>query len=245
LLTLLLLPDIAKLQCTGRNFIAGGEIQEAKGGYSLIINAVSTLALYCPRCGKIELHNVSRFAINNSACQLTCSCGQVQGSISVAGRRQYLLDIPCVVCETNHMIFLDSNLFRQPKASKIYCDQANLELGFVGNPEAIAAMIDKHKQEVASLASELEEQAEGSTIENSQILLEILNKIHDIAEQGGVYCSCGNTDVEVDVLVDAVELSCPQCEGRLLISAKDEQDLARLSAIGVIELSPLRRTSRK
>lgn len=212
----------------------------------MIINAVSTLALYCPRCGKIELHNVSRFAINNSACQLACSCGQSQGTISVAGRRQYLLDIPCVVCETNHLIFLDSNLFRQPKASKIYCDQANLELGFVGNPEAIAAIVDKHKQEVASIASELEGQQDGSGIENSQILLEILNKIHDIAEQGGVYCSCGNsTDVEVDVLVDAVELSCHQCEGRLLISAKDEQDLARLSAMGAIELAPLRRTNRK
>ncbi|MBP2634331.1 MAG: hypothetical protein H6Q72_238 [Firmicutes bacterium] len=212
----------------------------------MIINAVSTLALYCPRCGKIELHNVSRFAINNSACQLACSCGQSQGTISVAGRRQYLLDIPCVVCETNHLIFLDSNLFRQPKASRIYCDQANLELGFVGNPEAIAAIVDKHKQEVASLASELEGQPDGSGIENSQILLEILNKIHDIAEQGGVYCSCGNsTDVEVDVLVDAVELSCHQCEGRLLISAKDEQDLARLSAMGAIELAPLRRTNRK
>ena len=211
----------------------------------MVISAVSTLALYCPRCGKIELHNVSRFAINNAECQLICSCGQVQGAISGAGRRQYLLDIPCVVCETNHLIFLDSNLFRQPKASKIYCDQANLELGFVGNPEAVAATIARHKQEVASLASEMAGQSDGAEIENSQILLEILNKIHDIAEQGGVYCSCGNTDVEVDVLVDAVELSCPLCEGRMLISAKDEQDLARLSARGVIELASLRRTSRK
>lgn len=211
----------------------------------MVINAVSTLALYCSRCGKIELHHVSRFAINNSACQLTCSCGQLQGTISGAGRRQYLLDIPCLVCETNHLIFLDSNLFRQPKVSKIYCDQANLELGFVGSLEAIAATIAKHKQEVASLASELDGQSDGQTIENSQILLEILNKIHDIAEQGGVYCSCGNTDVDVDVLVDAVELSCSQCEGRLVISAKDEQDLARISAMGVIELAPLRRTSRK
>ncbi|TWH46941.1 hypothetical protein [Sporomusa sp. KB1] len=211
----------------------------------MVISAVSTLALYCPRCGKIELHNVSRFAINNAAYQLVCSCGQVQGAISSAGRRQYLLDIPCVVCETNHLIFLDSNLFRQPKVSKIYCDQANLELGFIGKTEAITATIAKHKQEVASLASEMAGQADGSGIENSQILLEILNKIHDIAEQGGVYCSCGNTDVDVDVLVDAVELSCPQCEGRLLISAKDEQALARLSAMEVLEIAPLRRTSRK
>lgn len=212
----------------------------------MVISAVSTLALYCPRCGKIELHNVSRFAINNAACQLVCSCGQVQGAISSAGRRQYLLDIPCVVCETNHRIFLDSNLFRQPKASKIYCDQENLELGFVGNPEAVAATIAKHKQEVASLASEMAGQADGPGIENSQILLEVLNKIHDIAELGGVYCSCGNmAHLDVDVLVDAVELSCPQCEAHLLIPARDEQDLARVSAMSVIEIASLRRTSRK
>lgn len=211
----------------------------------MVISAVSTLALYCSRCGKIELHNVSRFAIHNAECQLACSCGQIQGTISGAGRHQYLLDIPCVVCETNHLIFLDSKLFRQPKASKIYCAQANLELGFVGSPEAIAETIARHKQEVASLASELDDQLDDQGIENSQILLEILNRIHDIAEQGGVYCSCGNTEVDVDVLVDAVELSCSKCDGRLLISAKDEQDLARISAVGIIELAPLRRTSRK
>ncbi|WP_223226133.1 hypothetical protein [Sporomusa sp. GT1] len=217
---------------------------KTRGGYPLVISAVSTLALYCSRCGKIELHNVSRFAINNAEYQLVCSCGQIQGSIASAGRRQYLLDIPCVVCETNHLIFLDSKLFRQPKASKIYCAQANLELGFAGSPEAIAATIARHKQEVASLACELDGQSEQG-IENSQILLEILNRIHDIAEQGGVYCSCGNTDVDVDVLVDAVEISCGQCEGRLRISAKDEQDLAAISALKIIELAPLRRTSRK
>lgn len=211
----------------------------------MVISAVSTLALYCSRCGKIELHNVSRFLINNAECQLACSCGQVQGSITSAGRHQYLLDIPCVVCETNHLIFLDSKLFRQPKASKVYCAQANLELGFVGSPEAIAETIARHKQEVASLACEMDGQSEDQGIENSQILLEILNRIHDIAEQGGVYCSCGNTDVGVDVLVDAIEISCSQCEGRLVISAKDEQDLARISALGIIELVPLRRTSRK
>lgn len=212
----------------------------------MVISAVSTLALYCSRCGKIELHNVSRFAINNAECQLACNCGQVQGSIASAGRRQYLLDIPCVVCETNHLIFLDSKLFRQPKASKIYCAQANLELGFVGNPEAIAEIIARHKQEVASLACEMYGQSEeGQGIENSQILLEILNKIHDIAEQGGVYCTCGNTNVGVDVLVDAVEISCGQCDGRLQIPAKDEHDLAEISALEIIELAPLRRTSRK
>ncbi|WP_425059710.1 hypothetical protein SCACP_03110 [Sporomusa carbonis] len=211
----------------------------------MAISAVSTLALYCSRCGKIELHNVSRFAINNSRRQLVCSCGQIQGAIACAGRRQYLLDIPCVVCETNHLIFLDSKLFRQPRASKIYCNQANLELGFVGSPEAIAETIAKHNQAVASLASEMDEQTGGQGIENSQVLLEILNKIHDIAEQGGVYCCCGSTDIAADVLGDAIELSCSQCDGRLVIPARDEHDLAQLSAMGIIELAPLRRTNRK
>ncbi|HWR43683.1 hypothetical protein [Sporomusa sp.] len=211
----------------------------------MVISAVSTLALYCSRCGNVELHNVSRFALNNSRRQLACSCGQVHGSIAGAGRHQYLLDIPCVVCETNHLIFLDSKLFRQPKASKIYCAQANLELGFIGSPAAIDETIARHKQEVASITSEMAEQSDGQGIENSQILLEILNKIHDIAEQGGVYCCCGNADVEADVLVDAIELSCSQCDGRLVIPAKDEHDLARVSVMGIIELAPLRRTSRK
>lgn len=212
----------------------------------MIIKAVSTLALYCARCGNIELHNVSRFALyNNSRHQLVCSCGQIQGSIAGAGRRQYLLDIPCVLCETNHLIFLDSRLFRQPTVSKIYCIEDNLELGFVGNPAAIAEIIARHKQQVARITSEMAEQPDSQGIENSQILLEILNRIHDIAEQGGIYCCCGSTDVEASVLVDAIALSCSQCDGRLLIPARDEQDLARVSAISMIELAHLRRTSRK
>lgn len=212
----------------------------------MVINTVSALALYCARCGNIELHNVSRFALNNnSRHQLACSCGQVQGSIAGAGRCQYLLDIPCVLCETNHLIFLDNRLFRQAAASKIYCVEDNLELGFFGNTAAIAEIIARHKQQVARMTSEMAEQPDSQGVENSQILLEILNRVHDIAEQGGIYCCCGSTDVEASVLVDAIAVSCSQCDGRLLIPAKDEQDLARVSAMNMIELAHLRRTSRK
>ncbi len=220
----------------------------------MIIVAVATLALYCPRCGKIQTHDISRFDQNKAGSRaLLCSCGQVQATISGARHRQYLLNIPCIVCQTNHIICLDSRSFfpvgtddtaLSNKVEKIYCPEENIELGFVGDRPVIQQTIAEHKQEFDRLVQEDEFEYDDcgydEYVENPQVMFEILNKVHDIAEKGGVFCRCGSLSIEAEVLPECIELKCRQCGSRQIIPAQSDQDLTQAELLETIELVPVR-----
>lgn len=214
---------------------------EMKGGVDMLINTVSTLALYCPRCGKIQMHNISRFN-HIGRRKLLCSCGALQATITSTGDRQCLLDIPCVLCQTNHIICLDNKRLWHADIDKIYCVQENFELGFIGSRQIIAETINNYKVEFEKLSLDMEFDDD---IQNPQLILETLNKIHDMAEKGGVRCRCGSNDIGIEVLPDGIGLECAQCGGQLIIQAQEEQDLTYIGKMEDIEIIPPRRSHRK
>lgn len=202
----------------------------------MVIGTAATLALYCPRCGKIQNHDISRFDMKDSArLDLICSCGQIQATLTVC-RHQYLLNIPCLVCQTNHVIRLDKKAFWHTKFDKIYCAQENLELGFIGQRANIEKTIADHKREFDNMVHELDFDDNGEYIENPSVMLEILNRVHDIAERGNIVCRCGSTAVEINLLPDGIEISCACCGGHKIISARSEHDLESVAALQAIEL---------
>lgn len=210
----------------------------------MVINTVSTLALYCSRCGKIHMHNISRFNLKNTGRRnLLCSCGQIQATITSSGERQCLLDIPCVLCQTNHVICLDSKRLWHADMDKIYCVQEKFELGFIGARRVITETVNKYKVEFEKLAADMDEYDD--YIQNPQVMLETLNKIHDMAEKGGLHCRCGSSAIGAEVLPDGIELECAQCGGLLVIPAQSEQDLTYIQALEDIEIISLRRSRHK
>jgi hypothetical protein len=210
----------------------------------MVISAASTLALFCSRCGKIHMHDFSRFTFKNRIGQpLTCTCGQVQATIISMNSHQLLLDIPCVICQTNHVICIESKRFWQNNMDKIYCVQGNFELGFVGDKQKIADIVTRNKREFENLIYDMDDC--GEYVENPQVMIEILNRIHDIAELGKVYCRCGSKAIEVELLPDGILLECSRCGGHVEIKAYDEKDLASMESVEKIEIIPPRRIRRK
>ena len=209
----------------------------------MFINTVSTLALYCSRCGKIHMHTISRFNLRNiGSRKLLCSCGQIQATITSSGDRQCLLDIPCVLCQKNHVICLDSKRLWRAEMDKIYCVQENFELGFVGASQVIVETINKYRVEFEKLASDMEYD---DYVQNPQVMLETLNKIHDMAEKGELHCRCGSSAIGAEVLPDGIELECAQCGGQLLIPAQTEQDLTNIEGLEDLEIISPRRSRHK
>lgn len=212
----------------------------------MVIGSQATLALYCQKCGNLMMHDLSRFALKTALPkQLFCSCGHCQATIVSAGSRQCLLSIPCVVCETDHLVTFDSQRFWRKNVDKVYCTEENLEMGFVGCRQAIRTMIDEHKREIDDLFSENACQDNEETIVNSQVMLEIINLVHDIAERGGIFCHCGGTTIEADILADRVEVICGHCGGRQVIPALKDSDVVKLKMNDTIEIVPLRQFRRK
>ncbi|HWR40086.1 MAG TPA: hypothetical protein VN611_11350 [Patescibacteria group bacterium] len=212
----------------------------------MVINALTMLALYCSRCGKIELHMLSRFTLRHfGERQLVCGCGQEQATITVSGRRDCLLYIPCPVCEVRHVIRLGERMLWQNGVERIYCPEQNFELGFVGDSNAVNRLMAEYRYAAETLFREMDERDGEEDRGNSRVVLETLNKIHDIAEQGGVYCRCGSRDISAEVAADAVKLSCERCGGRRTIAARGDHDLVHLARLHRLEIIPYRLKRRK
>ena len=203
----------------------------------MVICTVATLALYCSHCGKIHTHDVSRFSLK--ACnraELQCNCGHILAKIYYSRGTYFLLTLYCELCRKDHVLFIDYRQSGSAKLRKLYCRENNLELGFSGSRQLIEQTLERHRSEVNRALPDLT----SSDNENSQVLLDILNRVHDIAENGGVVCHCKRSSIRAEVLPACIELRCQNCGAFEVVSARNEADLARLESIEIIELSSSR-----
>lgn len=200
----------------------------------MVINTSATLAFYCAHCGKIHTHTISRFSLDTChPVELRCSCGHLQAKIFPARKGRLFLSIYCELCRKNHVLCVNYKHSDTAELRKLYCANNNLELGFVGNRQLIEQTLEQHRYAVNRA---LPDQS-GTDNENSQVLLDVLNRVHDIAENGGVRCNCGTAAIRAEVLAACIELRCQACGARVTLAARNEMDLARLEEVKTIELS--------
>lgn len=209
----------------------------------MVIRTESSLALYCPHCGKLHMHDFFRFSLCREVRrELVCSCGHVQAAVNSVNRRQYLFDIPCVICGTNHKIFVDARRFWRAEADKLYCMEGNVELGLFGRRQAIEETFSNNKHEFERL---LAEDHDSDTIDNLHVMFEIFNRIHDLAEQERIICSCGRPVIDAEMLPDTIEIACRQCSGHRSIPASTEAHLEEVKSWRIIQLTSQRRSHHK
>ena len=200
----------------------------------MVIRTEATLALYCPHCGKLHMHDFNRFnQLSSIRRQLVCSCGNLQAVISGMNRRQYLLDIPCVLCNSSHKIHLDSRRFWHAQAEKLYCAEENVEIGLYGDHKVIEETFAAYKNEFAQIC---EDDLDGESVDNLHVMFEIFNRVHDLAEQGHIDCGCGIPLIDTQLYPAAIDLTCRQCGGRRIIPASTEEHLEEVKSWESISL---------
>lgn len=202
----------------------------------MIIVTDTLLGMRCPECGKLDFHKLSRFDFSGrKRVEITCTCGFVKLFVTTRNRKDYLLQVPCVVCEARHVRTLSAEMLWSGEVNYLFCQETGLELGYLGPEEDVMALAAAYEESMDVLAGEFEKEDE--FFHNAGIMYEVLNCLHDIAEQGALYCQCGNRDVDVDVFPDRLELHCKDCDSVNIIYAETEDDLMIIREIDTIELT--------
>jgi len=156
----------------------------------MIIETGALLAMRCPECGKLDYHQLSRFEFGmRKKVEIACKCGFIKLVINTKDRKDYMLQVPCVVCESKHMRSISSRRFWSDDVNYLFCQETGLELGYLGPEEEVRELAEAQEESIESLANEFE--GEDKYFNNSEIMYEVLNRLHDIAEQGSLYCQCG------------------------------------------------------
>lgn len=201
----------------------------------MLLTTETVVALRCPMCGKFEQHKLSMFAFaGRQTVQISCSCGATKLSLGTKDLRKFWLQVPCVLCETKHMYFYTRKQLWGTGVQTIICSDSRIELGFVGAKDRVAQLVESYEQDISAL---LEEMDPDDYISNPEIMMEVLNTLHDIAEDGYLYCECGNVKIDVDIMPDRLELHCSECGAVGTVPADTDEDVLAIKNVDYIELT--------
>ena len=201
----------------------------------MLVTTNSVMAMRCPECGKLEYHALSRFAVcKGKSLRINCSCGATALIINSKDLSHYRLQVPCLVCETKHIIEVNGRSLWSGEVIRLSCSDTDLELGYIGPEPEVKQIIHSQEQELEALADDINSE---SYFHNSDIMYEVLNCLHEIAEQGELYCQCGNLRIEVELFPDCLELHCRNCDSINIIYAETEEDLNVIKQVDTIELA--------
>jgi len=202
----------------------------------LLITTTTAVALRCPECGKIKYHSLSLFAFSDKkTLRLTCTCGTSLLAISTRDRKVFYFQVECLMCEGKHLLEFLLREIWSGEVLNLVCDETDLEIGFIGPKDQVKKCIADQERSLQEMAEDL-----GYTdyFANPEIMYEILDCLHKIAEDGKLSCQCGNQQVEVEIFADRIELRCAGCGSSGVIRAETRKDVEAVKKIWGIELSP-------
>jgi hypothetical protein len=134
----------------------------------------------------------------------------------------YKIKLPCIGCGDEHIFIFSRKKVLSGGVCILYCPEKGIPQCVIGRDELVRKKVDCLEQELDELIDMF---GYDSYFKNTQVMLDSLNRIHDIAEQGNLLCECGNDDIELILLSDRIYLKCRKCPGNIVISAATNEDL--------------------
>lgn len=192
---------------------------------AIVIDYLTTLSLRCPVCGRLDVHTISIFNFSgNRTKDIVCECGYKKVKLSTKNFKRYSIKFNCIICELEHTLFFSPEDFWGLHLSTVRCPDTDLKLGYLG-PEVLVQNEIRDQQD-------LDDMLKDSDFEDyfcdPEVMLGVLDILHDIAEAGGLFCQCGNHKIDIDMYPDKVELICRECRGMTAINARTNADIQNL-----------------
>ncbi len=201
----------------------------------MILSTQRSLALRCPLCGRLEFHRISLFEFSgHSQLKVRCKCGFNKLIINTKNLREFFLQLPCLICEEVHIIKLIRSDLWEKQALVLRCTETGQELGYIGTESNLENIIQQKKDDIESIVNNL---GFDDYFSNPQVMFEVLNHLHQIAELNKLFCLCGNNQIEIDVFPEKLELRCPICQSLHIIYAETIEDLRIVKQADLIALT--------
>jgi hypothetical protein len=107
------------------------------------------------------------------------------------------------------------------------CPETGIQTCFIGRDEAVFNKVDDLEKEFDEL---MDTYGYESYFRNTRVMIDTLNRIHDIALCGNIICECGEADIDLVLLSDCILLRCGRCGGSKRIPAEKNSDLKDILA---------------
>ncbi|MZP30746.1 hypothetical protein GTO91_13590 [Heliobacterium undosum] len=189
----------------------------------MILSTMTVVALRCPACGRMDFHALSLFAFaGRKVHKLHCSCGAGLMTVGSKDRKRFWLQAHCIMCETQHLHWFPREQLWSQQLTELRCAETMVEVGFIGPREKVKTAILNQDKSLQEMAENL-----GLTdyFENPEVMYAVLERLHKLAEEGALSCSCGSFQINVEVYPERVELRCEACDNTYVCYAESDNDL--------------------
>ena len=185
----------------------------------MLINRETTINLKCPACGLLTAHYLHAFSFSGASFpRLKCSCDQEIAQILKEDKEQYFLLYLCPVCEEEHVFSFSGEELWSNVPRGLSCPDTGEQLGKIGPQNSLSGKLET-----------IAEQLQGDDFFlNPELVLQMLDRLQEIAANKGLSCQCGSFEVHVDLFPDRIKLVCRECTGELILTAYQKEDLNRL-----------------
>jgi hypothetical protein len=130
-----------------------------------------------------------------------------------------------MACGEDHSFVVNRKELLRENTITFHCPQTGIPQLFIGRDKDVREKVDALEKDLDDLISFF---GYDSYFCNTQVMIDTINKIHDIAQQEDLICECGSTDIEVFLLSDKIFLKCRECTGSKIIKAVSNEDLKNI-----------------
>ena len=189
----------------------------------MVEEAKRTIAYLCPACHQAVVAEKTVFSLAAAPGKIPCPCGKSALKTEIVGDR-VKLTVPCLFCEKEHTVTCSTHAFLHEKALAFACAASGLDCCYVGEEGPVFAAMERLEEAV----DKLQAAGEKGTFLDEIIMHEILSELRDIAQRGGISCTCGSKEWRLQVNFSSVDLICGHCGRALRIPAATADDLEDL-----------------
>lgn len=190
----------------------------------MVEEAKRTIAYLCPACHQAVVAEKTVFSLAAAPGKIPCPCGKSALKTEIVGDR-VKLTVPCLFCEKEHTVTCSTHAFLHEKALAFACAVSGLDCCYVGEEGPVFAAMERLEEAVDKLQAAA---GEKGTFLDEIIMHEILSELRDIAQRGGISCTCGSKEWRLQVNFSSVDLICGHCGRALRIPAATADDLEDL-----------------
>ena len=183
-----------------------------------------TIAYLCPVCRQPVILERSIFQLAAGPAELPCPCGKAAMHTEMMGDRCQLT-VPCLFCGKEHTVTCSTHALLHEKCLAFSCAVSGLDCCYVGEEEAVFAATRRLEEALDKLEAEAGER--GAFLDEI-IMHEVLSELKEIAQRGGISCTCGSKEWKLQVNYSSVDLICARCGGALRLPAATASDLEDL-----------------
>ncbi len=175
----------------------------------MVIDFDRTAAYMCPSCGNMTFGAFSLFELSGGrGISVSCGCGKTHLDIFPRSKTEYSVRLRCIICDEGHEFFVSLNDLMKQNCVDLACPDILIGLAYIGKQDAVRAAVSENEEYIRGIVSACGLEHTGK---NGITILKALDKIQELSDNKALFCECGSSMIDIDVLEDEIILQCCKC----------------------------------